>query len=113
MDNRPDQEDVDARLLDAAADGHTDKVLQLLEEEGQILHSFKDKVRHKDLTRSLTRTQGFQTLPAFQNGNAALHVAAARGHVDTVTALTLNGADVNAQNYVSFHRRSQLGGGRR
>ena len=38
---------VDKRLLDAASAGQTDFVLQLLEEEGQQLHSFKDKVRTK------------------------------------------------------------------
>ena len=36
---------LDKRLLEAASSGQTDLVLQLLEEEGQRLHSFKDKVR--------------------------------------------------------------------
>ena len=37
----------DSRLLEAAAAGHTDTVLQLLEEDGQELHSFKDQVQYK------------------------------------------------------------------
>jgi hypothetical protein len=39
--NRP----ADNRLLEAAADGKTDLVLQLLEEEGAKLHDQKDQVR--------------------------------------------------------------------
>ena len=35
----------DDRLLEAALNGQTDLVLQLLEEEGQTLHSFRDKVK--------------------------------------------------------------------
>ena len=35
---------LDKRLLEAASAGQTDLVLQLLEEEGQQLHLFKDKV---------------------------------------------------------------------
>ena len=35
----------DQRLLEASAKGLTDLVLQLIEEEGQGLHGFKDKVR--------------------------------------------------------------------
>ena len=35
----------DTRLLDAAKDGKTDRILQLIEEEGQQLHSYKDKVQ--------------------------------------------------------------------
>jgi len=38
----------------------------------------------------------------FQNGKTALHVAATAGHKETVAALTLNGADVSAQDHVSF-----------
>ena len=34
----------DARLLEAAKDGMTDAILQLIEEEGQQLHSHRDKV---------------------------------------------------------------------
>ena len=37
---------IDNRLLDAARDGMTDKVLQLIEEEGQQLHAYRDKVRY-------------------------------------------------------------------
>ena len=36
----------DSRLLEAALNGQTDLVLQLLEEEGQALHGFRDKVRN-------------------------------------------------------------------
>ena len=36
----------DSRLLEAALNGQTDLVLQLLEEEGQTLHGFRDKVRN-------------------------------------------------------------------
>ncbi len=43
----------DRRLLEAAASAKTDLVLQLLEEEGQHLHSFRDQVR-KDGTRRPT-----------------------------------------------------------
>ena len=35
----------DSRLLEAAASGKTDLVLQLLEEEGSKLHEQKDQVR--------------------------------------------------------------------
>ena len=35
----------DHRLLEASSKGQTDAVLQLLEENGQHLHAFKDKVR--------------------------------------------------------------------
>ena len=35
----------DHRLLEASSKGQTDAVLQLLEENGQHLHTFKDKVR--------------------------------------------------------------------
>ena len=38
----------------------------------------------------------------FQDGRAALHLASSGGHIDAVTALTLNGADVNAQDLVSY-----------
>ena len=34
----------DSRLLEAAAEGQTDLVLQLLEEEGAKLHDHKDQV---------------------------------------------------------------------
>ena len=37
---------LDTRLLDAAKDGKTDRILQLIEEEGQQLHSYKDKVQN-------------------------------------------------------------------
>jgi hypothetical protein len=43
--NRP----ADNRLLEAAADGKTDLVLQLLEEEGAKLHDQKDQVREATL----------------------------------------------------------------
>ena len=36
-----------------------------------------------------------------QDGRTALHLASAAGHIETVTALTLNGADVSAQDFVS------------
>ena len=36
-----------------------------------------------------------------QDGRTALHLASAAGHIETVTALTLNGADVSAQDLVS------------
>ena len=35
----------DSRLLEAAASGKTDLILQLLEEEGSKLHEQKDQVR--------------------------------------------------------------------
>ena len=38
---------------------------------------------------------------SLQDGKTALHVAAGNGHVETVAALTLNGADVSAQDHVS------------
>ena len=38
----------DDRLLNAAKSGLTDVILQLIEEEGQQLHSYRDKVR-KDI----------------------------------------------------------------
>ena len=44
----------------------------------------------------------FKKLKFFQDGNTALHVAAAHGRVETVAALTLNGADVTAQDHVRF-----------
>ena len=36
-----------------------------------------------------------------QEGKSALHLAAAFGHSEAVAALTLNGADVSAQDFVS------------
>lgn len=44
----------------------------------------------------------FKNLKFFQDGKTALHVAAAHGRVETVAALTLNGADVTAQDHVRF-----------
>lgn len=38
----------------------------------------------------------------FQDGKTALHLAAFSGHIETVTALALNGAEVNAQDFVSL-----------
>ena len=35
----------DKRLLEASASGQTDKVLQLIEENGHDLHKYKDQVR--------------------------------------------------------------------
>ena len=47
----------DGRLLEAALNGQTDLVLQLLEEEGQTLHGFRDKVRNiTDLKKPLEHT---------------------------------------------------------
>jgi galactitol-specific phosphotransferase system IIB component len=46
----------DRRLLEAASQGKTDLVLQLLEEEGQTLHEFKDKVSSVDIECSTTST---------------------------------------------------------
>ena len=44
----PKKEENDQRLLEASAKGQTDLVLQLIEEEGQHLHGFKDKVRSSE-----------------------------------------------------------------
>ncbi len=91
----------DTRLLEAASLGQTDLVLQLLEENGQGLHSFKDQVRQRRrLPSACTHTKKYHTL-SLQDGQTALHLAAIAGHIDTGTALTLNGADVNAQDFVS------------
>ena len=68
----------DKRLLEASASGQTDIVLQLLEEHGHQLHKFKD-----------------------QDGKTALHLAAANGHSDAVSALIMNGAEISAQDFVS------------
>ena len=51
----------DSRLLEAAAEGQTDLVLQLLEEEGSKLHDHKDQVGIKSsffehLTPTTTHT---------------------------------------------------------
>ena len=69
----------DKRLLEASASGQTDQVLQLLEEHGHQLHQFKD-----------------------QDGRTALHLAAANGHTETVSALIMNGADISSQDFVSY-----------
>lgn len=68
----------DKRLLEASASGQTDRVLQLLEEHGQHLHKNKDG-----------------------DGKTALHLAALHGHTETVSALSMNGADISAQDFVS------------
>jgi ankyrin repeat protein len=44
----------------------------------------------------------------FQDGQTALHAAAVAGHIDAVTALTLNGADANAQDFVSSFLSGKL-----
>ena len=57
------------------------------------------------LTKSLKRTYSRFSIP--QEGKSALHLAAASGHSEAVAALTLNGADVSAQDFVSttkFHK---------
>ncbi|MCZ2208006.1 hypothetical protein [Cylindrospermopsis raciborskii] len=47
--NNNNNRSADNRLLEAAASGQTDLVLQLLEEEGAKLHDQKDQVRIQDL----------------------------------------------------------------
>ena len=51
------------------------------------------------LLQSLKRTYNIYSLT--QEGKSALHLAAASGHSEAVAALTLNGADVSAQDFVS------------
>jgi hypothetical protein len=46
MDLMFNDRSADSRLLEAAAEGKTDLVLQLLEEEGPKLHDLKDQVRN-------------------------------------------------------------------
>ena len=43
----------------------------------------------------------FDIFVQLQEGKSALHLAAALGHSEAVAALTLNGADVSAQDFVS------------
>ena len=53
----------------------------------------------------MKRTYSRFSIP--QEGKSALHLAAASGHSEAVAALTLNGADVSAQDFVSttkFHK---------
>jgi len=45
MESSSSNRSADSRLLEAAADGKTDLILQLLEEEGSKLHDHKDQVR--------------------------------------------------------------------
>ena len=52
----------DSRLLEAAASGKTDLVLQLLEEEGSKLHDQKDQVSKLHFFGSLSTDLGFVTL---------------------------------------------------
>jgi len=65
-------------ILAVSSDGRVDAVLHLLEERGPEAAAERDT-----------------------EGRTALHLAAAAGHLDAVVALTLNGADVDAQDYVS------------
>ncbi|TRY76946.1 hypothetical protein TCAL_14700 [Tigriopus californicus] len=75
----------DQNVLDAAAQGQTDFILGLLEQENgpDSVNALKD-----------------------QDGRTVLHLAAANGFLETVAALTLHGADVNAQDFTSNDRTS-------
>ncbi len=45
MESSSNNRSADSRLLEAAAEGKTDLILQLLEEEGSKLHDHKDQVK--------------------------------------------------------------------
>ena len=41
------------------------------------------------------------TIYVWQEGRSALHIASTQGYTEAVAALTLNGADVSSQDFVS------------
>ncbi|KAF9890580.1 hypothetical protein FE257_005711 [Aspergillus nanangensis] len=90
----------------AAQNGHK-KVLGLLVNEGADINArdFNNKSPleaaaancHLEVTECLLRRVGIEFAPTGEDGNMLFHLAARRGHTDTLQLLIVRGADVNAK----------------